>query len=205
MAIAGEGEAVLATTSVDDLARNDLEMALFLSVTAANVAAIKPNHHRTSWWCHNRLRRLRGVLAHHLLAHAPRSVSDRARVLRPAHRQQLGQQGRHFAERRQRRVSGRDVGQLGGNRIISEIQHGEAFRLTLPLTATGQQPSDLHRHIAKQGAKRNGIAALARQPAPARRAVATEFTDHIHLRRHDLGLKRGSDLLRLSQPKSEIS
>jgi hypothetical protein len=196
---------MLATAGVDDLARDDLEMALFLPMTAANVAAIKPNHHRTSRWRHNRFRRLGGVLAYHLLAHPPRSVSDRACVLRPAHRQQFRQQGCHFAERCQRRIPGRDVGQLRGNRIIAEIQHGKALRCTLPLTATGKQPSNPHRHIAKQGAERNRVAALARQAAPARRAAATEFTDHIHLRRHDLGLKCGGYLLHLSQPESEIS
>jgi hypothetical protein len=82
------------------------------------------------------------VLAHDLLAHPPRPISNRARVLRSADRQQLGHQDRDLAERRQSGGSGRDVGQFWCDRIMAEIQHAEARRLALDLTETGEQPSD---------------------------------------------------------------
>jgi hypothetical protein len=130
------------------------------------------------------------VLTYDVLAHPPRPISDRARVLRPADRQQLGQQDRDLAERHQRRIAGRDVGQLWCDRIMTEIQYAEALHLNPSLTGTDKQASDPHRHIAEQRAKRNGVVALASQLVPARGAASTALTRHGHLRRHDLGLKR---------------
>jgi hypothetical protein len=166
LAIAGEGEAVLAAIGVNHLARDHFEVALLLAVPATHVAAVKPNHNRGSWRHRGRLRRLCVVLLHDGLAHSQRPVSDRACVLRPTHRQQLGQQHRNLAERCQRRISGGDIGKLWRDRIIAQIQSGETLRPTLALTRAGKQPSDANRHIAEQGAERHGVVSLARQPAP---------------------------------------
>jgi hypothetical protein len=121
LAVPGEGEPVLGAIGVDHLARNHLEMALLLPVPVAHVAAVKPDHNGTAGGGRSPLRRLGGVLAHDFLAHPPCPVSDSARVWRPAGRQQLGQQDRNFAERHQRGISGRDVGQLWCNHIMTEI------------------------------------------------------------------------------------
>jgi hypothetical protein len=88
------------------------------------------------------------VSLHDGLAHPQRPGSDRARVLCPTHRQQLGQQHRNLAERCQRRIPGGDIGKLWRDRIIAQIQGGETLRPTLALTRAGKQPSDPNRHIA---------------------------------------------------------
>ena len=109
-AVAGEGEAVLVAIGVDHLARDHLEVAPLPPVPAAHVAAIEPDHDGAG-------RRRRGGSAasaacapHDLCADPQRPVPHRAGVLRPAERQQLGQQGRDLAERRQGRIPGRHVG-----------------------------------------------------------------------------------------------
>ena len=148
------------------------------------------NHHSATRGRRAPLRRLGGVPADDLLAHPLGPVSNRTRVLRPADRQQFVQQCSDLAERRQRRISGCNVGQLWCNRIMAEIQNAEALHLNRVLTGTDKQASDAHRHIAEQRAEGNGVVALARQPAPARRTAATPFAHRGHLRRNDLGLKR---------------
>ena len=131
LAVAGESEAGLAAIGVDHLARDHLEMALLLPVPAADVAAIKSNHHRPLAASRS-ASPSRWRAAHDGLAHPQRPVSDCARVLRPADRQQLRQQDRNLAERRQRRISRRDVGQFWCHRIMAEIEDAEALRLTGP-------------------------------------------------------------------------
>jgi ribosomal protein L20 len=93
---------------------------------------------------------LPAITSDDLLAHPLRPVSNRTRVLRPANRQQFVQQRRDLAERRQRRISGRNVGQLWCNRIMAEIQNAEALHLNRVLTGTDKQASDAHRYIAEQ-------------------------------------------------------
>jgi hypothetical protein len=149
LAIAGKGEAVLGARSIDHLARDDLEMAFLLPMPAAHVATIKPDHHRPTWWRRALRRRLGDVLAYDRLAHPPRPVPDRAGILCSTDRQQLRQQARHLAERRQRRIAGGDVGQLRGNRIMAEIQHAEALHIARLLTGTDEQASNPNRHITK--------------------------------------------------------
>jgi hypothetical protein len=136
LAVADEGEAALSTSGVDHLARDHLEMALLLSMAAAHVAAIKSNRHSATRGRRGPLRRLSGVPADDLLAHPLCPVSNRTRVLRPADRQQFAQQRRDLAERRQRRTSGRNVGQLWCNRIMAEIQNAEALHFNRVLTGT---------------------------------------------------------------------
>jgi hypothetical protein len=92
-AIARESEPGLVSIGVDHLARDHLKMTLLVAVPTANVAAIKPNHDGFGWRGHELLRRLSGLLLHNLLADPQRPVSHRARVLSPADRQQLRQQG----------------------------------------------------------------------------------------------------------------
>jgi len=78
---------------MDDLARDHLEVPLLLPVSAVHIAAIETNHDGTGRLCRRLLRRLDEVLLHDLRADAQRPVPDRARVLRPTHRQQLRQEG----------------------------------------------------------------------------------------------------------------
>ena len=102
-------------------------------------------------------------LPHNDLADPPRSVPHRARVLRPADRQQLGQQSGDPAEGCQRRIEGRDVGQFRGDRIPIEIQDGETLRLIIALAGAGEQPPDAQRHVAEQELKPHLIMPLAGQ------------------------------------------
>src|SRR4051794_39341978 len=74
-----------------------------------------------------------GALLHDVLADPQRPVPDRAGVLRPADRQQLGQEGRDLAERRQGRELGGHVGQFR-RRTRAEIEGSEALRLARALT-----------------------------------------------------------------------
>jgi hypothetical protein len=83
LAVAGKGEAVLGTIGTDDLARDHLEVPLLLSVPAAHIAAIQPNHGEAGRLCHRMLRRPDKVLSHDCRADPQRSVPDRAGVLPP--------------------------------------------------------------------------------------------------------------------------
>ncbi len=206
LAVAGKGEAVLGTIGTDDLARDHLEVTLVLSVPAAHVAAVQPNHDGAACLHHRSLHGLAEMLADDILAHAQRPVPDRARVLRPIYRQQLGQQGRNLAEGQQRRIPGRHVGQLRCDRIPTEVQCGKALRPALNhiLTGADEQPANPDRHVAEQGAKPRPIMALAGQHAPARDARATALTHHSHLRRHDLSLECCRELLCLGEPEPKL-
>jgi len=146
------------------------------------------------------------MLVDDILAHAQRPVPDRARVLRPTYRQQLGQHGRDLAKGQQRRIPGRHVGQLRCDRILAKVQCGKALRpaLTHILTGADEQPADPDRHVAEQGAKPRPTMALAGQHATARDARATALTHHSHLGRHDLSLQRCRELLRLGEPKPKL-
>jgi len=189
---------------MDDLARDHLEMVLLLPVPAAHIAAIKTNHDDAGRLCRRLLRRLAEMLLHDLRADPQRPVPDRARVLRPTHRQQLRQQGRDPAERRQRRIPGCDIGELGCDCILAQVQHREALRLTRALTRADEQTADPDRHVAEQGAKPRPIMALAGQHAPARNARATALTHHSHLGRHDLSLQCCRELFRLGEPEPKL-
>ncbi len=96
-----------------------------------------------------------------LVADPQRPVPDRARVLCPTHRQQLGQQGRDLAEGDQRGIPGRDVRELWRDRILAQVQDREALRLTRALTGADEQPADPDRHVAEQGAKPRPIIVAA--------------------------------------------
>ena len=87
-----------------------------------------------------------------ILADARRPDPDRARVLRLTHRQQLGQQARNLAERRQHRIPGCDIGQFGCNGIPTGIQDRKALRPAHTLTSADEPPADPDRHVAGQGA-----------------------------------------------------
>ncbi len=131
-------------------------------------------------------------------------VPHRARVRRPADREQLGQERGDLAERRQRRIPGRDVGELRCDGTTAEVQGGEAPRLARAMAGADQQPPDPDRHRAEQRAEGRPVMALAGQPSPAGRAPATTLARHGHLRRHDLGLQRRREPLRLLQPEPEL-
>ncbi len=204
LAVAGEGEAVLGAAGRHDLARDHLEMALLLPVPAAHIAAIEPNHHRARRLRRGLLRAFGDMLVDDLLAHAQRPVPDRARVLRPTHRQQLRQESRDLAEGHQRRIPSRHVGQLWCDGILAQVQRGETLCFTRALTRADEQPADAHRYVAEQGAKPRPIMTLAGQHAPARDAQATAFTHDIYLGRHDLSLECCRELLRLGELKPKL-
>jgi hypothetical protein len=68
-----------------------------------------------------------------------------------------------------------------------------------------QQPPNPDRHIAEQRAKRRGVMALAGQHPPTAGAPAAALARRGHLRRHDLGLERRREPLRLVKPETEVS
>src|SRR6185295_12697903 len=90
-----------------------------------------------------------------------RPVPDRAGVLRPADRQQLGQEGRDLAEGRQGRELGGHVSQFRG-RTRAEVEGSEALRLARAVAGADEQPPDPDRHVAEQGAERRTVVAFAR-------------------------------------------
>jgi hypothetical protein len=99
LAVAGEGEAVLDAMSVDHLARDHLEVALFPPVPAAHIATIEPNHDGSDRLRCGPLHGPGRVRLHDVLADPQRPVPHRARVPRPADREQLGQERGDLAER----------------------------------------------------------------------------------------------------------
>src|SRR5215218_6895669 len=84
-AVTDEGKPMLDTTGFDHLARDHLEMASLAAMPVAHVAAVKPDHDCTGWLCRVSLRGVGGGRLPDGLAHPPRPVPHRARVLRSAH------------------------------------------------------------------------------------------------------------------------
>ena len=194
-----------ATIGGDDLARDHLEVAPLGPVPMAHVAAIQPDHDRTAGrLCCWRLRGLGDVRPHDLRADPQRPAAHRAGVLRPAERQQLGQQRRHLAERCEGGVPGCDIGQLRGQRVLAELENGAALRPGRTLAGAGEPPADPDRHVTEQGAERRPVMAFADQHLPAGLARATALTESGDLRRHELGLQRRREPLRLVQPQPEL-
>jgi len=107
------------------------------------------------------------------------------------------------AERRQRRVPGRDVGELRRD-AAAEVQRGGALRPARTIAGAGQQPPNPDRHRAEQRAEGRPVVALAGQRSVASRASAAPLARGGHLRRHDLRLQRRGEPLRLLQPEPEL-
>ena len=61
-----------------------------------------------------------------------------------------------------------------------------------------------NQRLAEQGAERRPVVPLGGLPAPARRARARALAQGGHLRRHDLGLQRRRQPLRLGEPQPEL-
>jgi hypothetical protein len=68
----------------------------------------------------------------------------------------------------------------------------------------GQQPSNPDRHRAEQRAEGRPVVALAGQRLTAGCTPAAALANGRHLRRHDLGLERGGEPLRLLEPEAEL-
>ena len=202
---AGEGEAVLGAIGMDDLARDHLETAPLGPVPMAHVAAVNADDNGTA--CRQqRLAGTRGgVRLHDLCADPQRAVAHRAGVQWPAERQQLGQEGRGFAERHEGGIPGREVGELGSNAVAAEAECGDALRLALTLARADQPAPDLDRHVAEQGAERRPVVALGGEPVPAPFASSRMGTQGRHLRRHDRSLQQLRDPLGLVQMQPELS
>ena len=97
-------------------------MPLVLSVPAADVATIEANNDGFG-----RLLRCRDIRPHDGLTAPHGSVAHRARVRRAADRQQLRQQVRDLAKRRQCRVPRCHIGQFGRHGRGLEVEGGEAL------------------------------------------------------------------------------
>jgi len=204
LAVADKGKTVLGVIGTDHLARDHLEAAPLSPVPVAHVAAVQPDHDRARRLHRGLVLEFDGARLHDFRADAQRPVAHRAGVLRPAERQQLGQQGGDLAERRQRRIPGRHVGQFGGDRIAAKIERGNALRPALAPARADKQAPDPHWHVAEQGAERRPVVPLGGQPAPARLARARALAYGGYLRRDHLGLQRRREPLRLVQPQPEI-
>jgi hypothetical protein len=190
-AVARESEAGLVSFNVDYLAGDHLKVAFVLPVSAADVAAIKPNNDGFGRPRRHRLRRFRSVRQHNGLTDPHGSVPHSARVQRPADRQQLRQQLCYLAKRRHRRIPRRHIGQFGRYGRGLEVEGGETPCYASILARTGEQAPNPHWHIAEQRAERRAIMSLAGQPTPASRAGAAMLTGDRHLCRDDLRLDRG--------------
>jgi hypothetical protein len=110
-----------------------------------------------------------------------RSVSHRARVRHPAHRQQLRQQVCDLAKRRQRRIPRRHIGQFGRYGRGLEVEGGEALCFAPILAGTGQQALNPNWNVTEQRAECRGAISLAGHPTPASRTGAAMLTGDRHL------------------------
>ena len=125
---------MLGSLRINNLARDHLEVASLPAMAVAHIAAIKSDHDRFGWLCRvGAMPLLNGGLAD-----PPRPVPHRAGVLRPADRQHLGQQSSDLAERCQRRIAGRDVGQLRSNAIAAKSQDSSALCPTIALAGADE-------------------------------------------------------------------
>ena len=202
---AREGEAVLAPIGMDHLTRDHLEATPLGPVPVSDIAAIQPDHDRIQRRRRRRVHGLGGMCSHDILADPQRPVAHRAGVLRPADRQQLRQQRRCLAERHKRGISGRDIGELGGDTITTKVECSNAFRLVRALTRADEPAPHPHRHVAEQGPECRPVVAPGREPAPAHFASLRICTQSRHLRRHDHGLQRRRELLRFGETEPEVS
>ena len=172
---------MLHASGVDHLARDHLEVALLLAVSAAHVAAVEPDHDGAGRLRHRSLRGPGGVWLHDRLADPPRPVPHRAGVPRPAERQQLGQERGDLAEWCEGGVLGRHVGQLGGHGTSAEVEGGEALRLTRAPAGADQPPPDPDRHRAEQRTEGRAVVPLAGQHSPTGGAAAATLAHDRHL------------------------
>jgi len=171
----------------------------------ADIAAIQPNHDRFGWLRRRLLRRLGGVRLHNGLADPQRPVPHHAGVLCPADRKQLRQQRCDLAERRQRRIPGRDIRQFRRHSRRFKVEDSGALCPSRTLAAgTDKQAPNSDRHVTEQGTKRRRIITLAGQHASTRRAHPMTLAHHGDLPRHHLCLERRCDLLCLCQPQSKV-
>ena len=148
-AVTREDETGRDAIGVDHRARDHLTMALLLPVPAADVAAIKPNHDKFGWLRRGRFCRPGGMRLHNGLADPQRPVPHRAGVLRPADRQQLRQQDRHLAERRQRGILRRHIRQFSASSRRLEVEDSNALCVARTLAGTGEQAANPSRHVAE--------------------------------------------------------
>ncbi len=105
--------------------------------------------------------------------------------------------------RDQRRIPGRDVGEFRRG-ASAEVQGGEAPRRARIMAGTDQQAPDLDRHRAEQRTEGRPGVALAGRHLPAGRAPPAALAHGRHLCRHDLGLERRREPLRLVEPEPEV-
>ena len=122
---------MLGGVGTDHLARDHLEAASLVPVPVTHVAAVQPEHDRARHRQHRLARRVNGVRLHDCRADPQRPVAHRAGVLRPVKRQQLGQKRRDLAERRECRIPGHHLSQIGRDRIAAEVERGDALRPAL--------------------------------------------------------------------------
>jgi hypothetical protein len=144
------------------------------------------------------------VRLHDFRTDPQRPVAHRAGVLHPAERQQLGQECCNLAERCEGGIPGRPVGQLRGQRVLAELEHGAALHRGRTPAGAGEPPSHSHRHVAEQGTERRPVVTLADQHAPAGLTRATALTKSGDLCRHELSLQRRREPFRLVQPQPEF-
>ena len=173
-------------------------------VPAAHVAAIEPDHDGAGRLRRGRLRSLGRMPLHDLSPTRIVLLRTVPAFCAPLIGSSSDRRVATLPNGDQRRIPGRHVGQLRRDRVLAEVEGGEALRLARALTGADEQPSDAHRHVAEQGAERRGVMALAGQPSSTGHAPATTLARHGHLCRHDLSLERRCELLRLIEPKPEL-
>jgi hypothetical protein len=101
-------------------------------------------------------------------------------------------------------MAGGHAGELRRDRILAEVEGGEALRLARALAGADQQSPDPDRHRAEQGAERRAVMPLAGQRPPTGGAAAATLAHDRHLGRHHPGLDCGGELLGLLEPEPEL-
>ena len=158
---------MLLAAKADDLASDNLEVALRPPMAATHVTAIKSDdhcrRHRVGWRhlgnCRCGLRHPRPD-PHHAVPH-------RAGIRRTSDRKQLEEQVRHPGERRKRSELRRYMGQLGRD-ITDDHGRETPWLERVGAAAAGAYPPDPDRNVAEQRAERGRVVPLAGE---LRRAV----------------------------------
>ncbi len=179
---------MLGSIEIEYLARDHFEIPFRATMPAAQIASIEADHDRRSHRVNVGICGSLGTQPRDMLADAAGSIAHRAAVDGAAHGQQFCKQVGNLRKRRERAEFGGDIGKLGRYAAFKR-QRGETSRLLRDFTAlAAREPTNSKRHVAEEGAKRDGSVSFARQGRSAMRAAPEALahsrrlcTDHFRL------------------------
>ena len=173
------------------------------TMTAAQVAAVEPDHGRRShgvdfWICASRWTQSRDTLAD-----ASGSIAHSAGVYCAANGQQLSKQLGDFRKRRKRGELGGHIGEFGRHASFKRQRRKAAQFLRDVTTLAMVKPPHPKRHMAEQRPKGHLPVSLARKHRPAIRAAMKSLPHRRRLRADHLRLDSHGKLFSLNQCQTE--